>query len=124
MVGFAAVLLWNFGEQVGGYMNFAEAQEAGTRAHVVGKRAEDRPTHYDRSQNVFMFYMEDQTGAVRKVRYPGPKPANFQNATQVVVEGKMGKRAFQARNILMKCPSKYKKQPTGAQKSASSKPGR
>ena len=114
MIGFASILLWNFGNQVGGYMTFAEAQKTDARAHVVGTRAEERPTHYNRSDNVFTFYMKDQTGAVHKVHYSGPRPANFQNATQVVVEGKMGNRAFQARNILMKCPSKYKKRPTGA----------
>ena len=78
MIGFASILLWNFGNQVGGYMTFAEAQKIDARAHVVGTRAEDRPTHYDRSDNVFTFHMKDQTGAVHKVHYSGPKPANFQ----------------------------------------------
>lgn len=107
MIGFAGLLLFNFGSQVGGYMNFAEAAERGSKAHVVGTWVEERPSNYDRSANVFTFYMRDQSGTVRKVRYPNPKPANFEKAEKVVVEGKMQGEAFKAESILVKCPSKY-----------------
>lgn len=107
MAGFAGLLLMNFGSQVSGYMNFEQAAETGSKAHVVGTWVEDRPTQYDRSQNVFSFYMKDETGTMRKVRYPNPKPANFEQAEQVVVEGQMNGQAFAASHILVKCPSKY-----------------
>ena len=107
MAGFAGLLLFNFGNQVGGYMNFKQAEKSGNQAHVVGTWVEDRPTHYDRAQNVFTFYMRDQTGTVHKVRYPNPKPSNFEQAEQVVVEGQMKDEAFAAHHILVKCPSKY-----------------
>lgn len=107
MIGFAGVLLFNFGSQVGGYMNFEQASASEARAHVVGTWAEDRPTEYDRADNVFTFYMRDESGTVRKVRYENPKPANFEEAEQVVVEGHADGSAFQAESILVKCPSKY-----------------
>jgi len=107
MAGFAGLLLLNFGSQVGGYMGFEEAAQSGNQAHVVGTWVEDRPTRYDRTANVFTFYMRDQNGTVRKVRYPNPKPANFEQAEQVVVEGQMNGQAFAAKHILVKCPSKY-----------------
>jgi len=107
MAGFAGLLLMNFGSQVSGYMNFEQAAETGSKAHVVGTWVKERPTQYDRSQNVFSFYMKDETGTVRKVRYPNPKPANFEQAEQVVVEGQMNGQAFAASHILVKCPSKY-----------------
>ncbi|PSQ97351.1 MAG: hypothetical protein BRD55_03485 [Bacteroidetes bacterium SW_9_63_38] len=107
MAGFAGLLLMNFGSQVSGYMNFEQAADTGSKAHVVGTWVENRPTRYDRSQNVFSFYMKDQTGTVRKVRYPSPKPANFEQAEKVVVEGQMNGEAFAASHILVKCPSKY-----------------
>lgn len=107
MVGFAGVLLFNFGSQVGGYMNFEQATESGARAHVVGTWVEDRPTRYDRSENVFTFYMRDEAGTVRKVQYNDPKPANFEEAEEVVVEGTAGAQTFEAESILVKCPSKY-----------------
>jgi cytochrome c-type biogenesis protein CcmE len=107
MAGFAGLLLFNFGSQVGGYMNFEEAAQTGSQAHVVGTWVGDRPMRYSRAENVFTFYMRDQTGTVRKVRYPNPKPANFERAEKVVVEGEMKNGAFAAHHILVKCPSKY-----------------
>jgi cytochrome c-type biogenesis protein CcmE len=107
MAGFAGLLLFNFGSQVGGYMNFEQAAQTGSQAHVVGTWVEDRPTRYDRSANVFTFYMRDKAGTVRRVRYPNPKPANFEQAEEVVVEGRMEEGAFAAHHILVKCPSKY-----------------
>jgi len=117
MAGFAGLLLFNFGSQVGGYMNFEQADQTGSEAHVVGTWVEDRPTRYDRAQNVFTFYMRDESGTVQKVRYPNPKPANFEQAEQVVVEGSMDGEAFAAKHILVKCPSKYNEQ-KGLQKQA------
>ena len=117
MAGFAGLLLFNFGSQVGGYMNFEQADRTGSEAHVVGTWVEDRPTRYNRAENVFTFYMRDESGTVQKVRYPNPKPANFEQAEEVVVEGSMDGEAFAAQHILVKCPSKYNEQ-KGLQKQA------
>lgn len=107
MVAFGGLLFLNFGDQVGGYMNFAQAEASGAKAHVVGTWAKRRPTHYDRSANVFTFHMRDETGRVRRVRYTDPKPANFEEAEQLVVEGYARDDLFVAEHILVKCPSKY-----------------
>jgi cytochrome c-type biogenesis protein CcmE len=107
ILGFGGMLFANFGSQVGGYQNFAKAEATGTRAHVVGTWAEDLPMQYDRQENVFIFHMRDKNGTVRRVRYADPKPANFEEAEEVVVEGYAGEDAFIAESILVKCPSKY-----------------
>ena len=107
MVGFTTLLFMNFGEQVGGYMNFSEAEASGAKAHVVGQWVEDRSYHYNRRQNVFHFYMQDDKGIVREVRYRNPKPANFEEADKLVVEGRTQNGVFVADHILVKCPSKY-----------------
>lgn len=120
MAGFAGLLLFNFGSQVGGYMDFQQAAQTGSQAHVVGTWVEDRPTRYDRSANVFSFYMRDESGTVQKVRYPNPKPANFEQAEQVVVEGQMKNGAFAANHILVKCPSKYNESKGLKQKASTS----
>lgn len=110
MLGFTGLLFVSFGEQVGGYMNFQEAEAAGANAHVVGEWLEDRHYSYDRDTNVFSFYMRDEAGGVRLVRYPNPKPANFEDAERLVVEGYPDGDAFVAKHILVKCPSKYNEQ--------------
>ncbi len=107
LIGFTSLLFLNFGQQVGGYMNFAEAEAAGARAHVVGAWLKDRPTRYDPAQNLFSFYMRDELGNVRKVHYPNPKPANFEDAERLVIDGYVDGEVFVAEHILVKCPSKY-----------------
>lgn len=107
MAGFTSMLFFSFGQQVQGYMNFSEATSTGQTAHVVGTWVEERHFHYDRAQNVFSFYMQDEHGDVRQVKYLNPKPANFEDAEQVVVEGSMQNDVFVADEILVKCPSKY-----------------
>ncbi len=107
LAGFAFLVMRSFGQQVGGYMDFAEAASSEGRAHVVGTWAEDRPTAYDPAANTFSFFMADEAGEVREVHYARPKPANFEEAQQVVVEGTMEGDVFAAETILIKCPSKY-----------------
>lgn len=107
LAGFGSLLFLNFGEKVGGYMNFAQAAETGASAHVVGTWVKDNHFSYDRDRNVFSFDMQDDAGIVRRVVYNDPKPPNFEDAEQVVVEGKMVGQQFEAESILVKCPSKY-----------------
>lgn len=107
MVAFGSLLFLSFGEQVGGYMNFAQAEASGSKAHVVGTWAQAQPMHYDRSSNVFTFHMQDEQGNIRRVRYTNPKPANFEEAEELVVEGYAQDDVFVAEHILVKCPSKY-----------------
>ena len=97
----------SFGEQVRGYMVFEEAMVSGKQAHVVGTWVRDRQFSYERDRNVFSFYLADQTGDIRLVEYANPKPANFEDADQIVVEGFMDGDVFRAEHILVKCPSKY-----------------
>ena len=109
LVGFSSVLLMNFGTQVGGYMNFEQAEEAGSRAHVVGDWDRDQSFKYDANTNVFSFHMMDELGNVRQVRYMNPKPPNFEDAERLVVDGYPQGEIFVAEHILVKCPSKYEK---------------
>ena len=107
IVGFTTLLFLNFGQQVGGYMNFAEAEATGAQAHVVGTWVQDRHFQYDRDRNLFSFYMQDDVGQMRRVQYANPKPPNFEDAEQLVIEGYAEGDVFVADHILVKCPSKY-----------------
>lgn len=110
MIGFASLLLLNFGEQVSGYMSFEEAAQSGARAHVVGQWVQQEQASYDPARNLFTFYMQDDRGVVRQVRYSNPKPASFEDAEKLVIEGSVQGDVFEAEHILMKCPSKYNDQ--------------
>ena len=107
IVAFGALVVNSFGQQVAGYENFTEATENGRRAHVVGEWLEARPAIYDPSANQFSFWMRDEIGGINQVVYANPKPANFEDAERVVVDGQMEGDVFVAEHILVKCPSKY-----------------
>ena len=111
LIGFTSLLLLNFSEQVGGYMTFEEAEESGSDAHVVGKWVDNREIKYDADTNLLTFYMADEAGVIRKVEYANPKPANFEDAEKLVVQGHPTDDVFVAEHILVKCPSKYNAQP-------------
>ena len=104
---FGYFVVASFGEQVAGYETFTQASESQRRAHVVGMWQESPAMRYDPDRNTFTFAMADEEGVVRQVVYANPKPANFEDAEKVVVDGQMVGDVFQAEHILVKCPSKY-----------------
>jgi cytochrome c-type biogenesis protein CcmE len=108
---FGFLVVTSFGDQVSGWETFEDAAANGDKAHVVGTWVRDAPSGYDPAQNVFTFTMADTAGTVRPVVYANPKPANFEDAERVVVQGRIAQGAagevFEAEHILVKCPSKY-----------------
>ena len=86
---FGFLVVTSFGEQVAGWETFDDATASGRKAHVVGTWVRDAPSSYDPSRNVFTFTMADTAGTVRPVLYANPKPANFEDAERVVVQGQM-----------------------------------
>ncbi|MBN1642649.1 MAG: cytochrome c maturation protein CcmE [Anaerolineae bacterium] len=53
------------------------------------------------------FDMVDESGRLPVV-YNGARPDMFRDGAEVVVEGKLGEEGvFEARSMLLKCPSKY-----------------
>jgi cytochrome c-type biogenesis protein CcmE len=53
------------------------------------------------------FDMTDESGRLSVV-YTGARPDMFRDGAEVVVEGRMGPEGvFEARTMLLKCPSKY-----------------
>lgn len=81
----------------------------GTEYHVVGELNKEVATVYDPVQNPdeFRFSMIDRNGVVQDVVLHKAKPQDFDRAEQIVLIGKSQGDAFHAKEILMKCPSKY-----------------
>lgn len=108
---FGFLVVTSFGKQVAGWETFEDASVSGRQAHVVGTWMRDAPSSYDPDRNVFTFTMADTSGTIRPVVYANPKPANFEDAERVVVQGQIVKQGtsevFEAEHILVKCPSKY-----------------
>jgi cytochrome c-type biogenesis protein CcmE len=58
--------------------------------------------------NYFSFYIRDENKVLKKVIRRAPKPQDFELSEKIVVTGKLVGDTFEASDILMKCPSKYK----------------
>ncbi|PKQ67661.1 cytochrome c maturation protein CcmE domain-containing protein [Raineya orbicola] len=102
------------------YVDFATAQEMYNKGkdkslHIVGTLPKDNSGKVVGMQyeprlnpNLFIFEMIDNKGVKEKVYYNDAKPQDFERSEQIVIIGSYNKeKKFIAKQILMKCPSKY-----------------
>ncbi len=102
-----------FGKSLTPYVPFAEAHSGRGPVQVHGYI--DGKGSYD-AENDFHFTLVDDRGDRMEIVYKGLKPANFDQATGVVAVGQYQNGVFQAKQLLVKCPSKYQEQgPAGGQ---------
>jgi len=84
----------------------------GVFVHVIARLDRSRPIEYDaiKNPNLLTFYAMDSVGGETQVVYHEPKPADLESSDRIVLEGRMNKETgqFDCRQILLKCPSKYK----------------
>ena len=93
------------------YSDFKEASaKPGKEFHIIGILNKQKPIEYDamKNANEFSFFMIDDKGIEKKVIYNKTKPQDFEKSEKVVVIGSMKNDQFEATNLLLKCPSKYK----------------
>ena len=92
------------------YGDFEYASVTGRKTKVVGELAKDQEIVYDpmKHPNYFSFYIRDENKVLKKVIRRAPKPQDFELSEKIVVTGKLVGDTFEASDILMKCPSKYK----------------
>ena len=90
----------------------------GKFVHLVAKLDTRKPIEYDaiNNPNYMSFTAIDSVGGSVKVVYHNAKPENFEHSTRLVLKGAMQEEYFECREILMKCPSKYKDDKEAAQK--------
>lgn len=110
-----ALLLWNLSGELTVYADFqTAAANPGKTYHVVAEWIDREQSYYDPAQDAFWFKARDSVGHTSWVRYPDPKPINFDAAHKVVLIGHQQDTVFYAEKILMKCPSKYKEERSSA----------
>lgn len=91
------------------YADFKQAAQSDDEVHVAGTLDREKPMEYnpEKDANRFSFWMKDRSGNEKHVVLLKSKPQDFERSQQVVIVGSMKGDDFVARNILMKCPSKY-----------------
>jgi cytochrome c-type biogenesis protein CcmE len=93
------------------YVPFTKASASpGKYVQVIGKIDKTVPVKHE--EGSFTFTLIDKTGRKMNFINNAVKPLNFEHADQVVALGKFdsAKNIFAADKLLIKCPSKYKKE--------------
>jgi cytochrome c-type biogenesis protein CcmE len=105
IVAFAIFSISSFDGSITPYVSISEAIESGESVQVKGQRVGE--ANFDVEENIFKFTLQDEQGRKIDVVYDGAKPGNFDQAIEVVCQGQFKDGKFHAKNILVKCPSKY-----------------
>ena len=82
----------------------------GKFVHLIARLDHSKPLEYDaiKNPNYLSFTVVDSIGSAVKVFYHNSKPENLESSEQLVLKGSMRGSHLECREILMKCPSKYK----------------
>ena len=88
------------------YVSLDDAKKSTKVVQVKGQRVIGSE-HFDVDSKVFTFKMTDDKGEEFSVIYNGVKPANLEEAEELVVICRYTQGQFEADQLLVKCPSKY-----------------
>lgn len=112
VVAVAIAILVSASSDVTTYANFTQAAQSGERVKLVGQLVKDKAVEYnpEKDPNYLGFWLQDDAGQVRKVVLRAAKPQDFERSEQIVLTGQMSGETFEASDMLLKCPSKYKDQ--------------
>jgi len=112
IIAIAIGILITASKDVTTYANFKQAAQSGDKVKLVGQLVKDRSVDYDpeHNPNYLTFWLRDDKGETRKVVLRAGKPQDFERSEQIVLTGQMEGDVFEASDMLLKCPSKYKDQ--------------
>ncbi|MGD9899799.1 MAG: cytochrome c maturation protein CcmE [Calditrichaceae bacterium] len=110
IIGFTVWAGISFNSTLTPYVSIEDAVKSGSVVQVKGTRVDNG--NFDLDRNLFVFKLKDDKGLMVDVLYDGAKPGNFDQATEVVCVGQYKEGNFHAKEILVKCPSKYQEEGT------------
>jgi len=109
-----AFTIWagiSFNSALTPYVSLAEAKQTDSVVQVKGERLDNG--NFNVENNMFTFKIRDEQGLVVEVIFDGAKPGNFDQASHIVCVGKYKAGQFHAKELLVKCPSKYQEEGAG-----------
>jgi cytochrome c-type biogenesis protein CcmE len=117
-IAVAIAVLISFMGDVTTYDTVTSAKEKpGKFVHLIAKM-EANSMQYDpfKNPNLLSFTAVDSIGNSIKVIYHNSKPTDIEKSERIVLKGKVEGDHFECRDILLKCPSKYKDDMNAAKK--------
>ena len=125
LIAASIAVLVSFMGDLSTYETIASAQQkAGKTVTIIAHIDNTQPIEYDpvRDPNFVSFHISDTLGNKAKVIYHFEKPYDLEKAERITLKGKMSGDVFDITRkdgILLKCPSKYKDDPSNNQKALS-----
>jgi len=88
-------------------------RKEGKYVHLIARLDKTQPVVYDpvKDPNYLSFFAVDSLGSRTQVIYRNSKPTELEHSDRVVLKGQMKGDVFECKEILLKCPSKYKDDP-------------
>ena len=93
-------------------------QKEGKFVNLIAKVDKQQPVEYDavKNPNYLSFTAVDTLGNSIKVIYHNNKPTDMEKSERLVLKGRVQGDHFDCKDILLKCPSKYKDDPKATEK--------
>ena len=110
-IAVAIAVLISFMGDVTTYETVASAkQKPGRFVNLIAKMDKSQPMNYDpvKNPNYLTFTAIDTLGSSIEVVYHNAKPTDMEKSERLVLKGKVEDGKFECKDILLKCPSKYK----------------
>jgi cytochrome c-type biogenesis protein CcmE len=104
---FVALGVYSFKKSLTPYVPFAEARKTPGVVQVAGTLVKGSGRYTEADKSLHFLLQEKQGTDTLEVVYGGAKPVNFEDATSIVAIGIFEQGKFSARQLLVKCPSKY-----------------
>jgi hypothetical protein len=120
----SVAVLISFMGNLSTYETIASAREkTGKTVTIIARIDKTQPIEYNpaKDPNYLSFHITDTLGNTARVVYHAEKPYDLEKAERITLKGKMDGEVFNVANggILLKCPSKYKDDPSSNQRALS-----
>jgi cytochrome c-type biogenesis protein CcmE len=110
----AIMVLISYSGDLTTYETIASArQKEGKFVNLMVKLDKGQPVEYDavKNPNYLVFSAIDTLGNNIKVVYHSNMPTDMEKSERIVLKGRVQGDHFECKDILLKCPSKYKDDP-------------
>lgn len=111
LIAAAITILISYTGNLTTYETIASAeQKPGKFVNLIAKIDKSQPLEYDaiKNPNYLSFTAIDTLGNTVKVIYRNTKPTDMEKSERIVLKGRIDGDHFECKDILLKCPSKYK----------------
>ncbi len=114
LIAASIVVLISYTGDLTTYETISSAKKKeGRFVNLIAKIDKQQPVEYDavKNPNYLSFTAVDSLGNRIKVVYHNNKPTDMEKSERIVLKGKVQGDHFECKDILLKCPSKYKDDP-------------